>query len=128
MTAYGLIQTPASRGASNESATRGSRLMFLSLTLSRMWVLTRSSPSSPIQMTVTWGLPSGLMVLRCAIGPASMSWQSSGGSAGMALAECLFGVRWRLSASPDGARSEPLEAPPVAGVHGISVQEVGGDQ
>ena len=47
--------------------------MFLSLMLSRMWVLTRSSPSSPIQMTVTWGLPSGLMVLRWAIGPDSIS-------------------------------------------------------
>ena len=55
--------------------------MFLSLMLSRMWVLTRSSPSSPIQMTVTWGLPSGLMVLRWAMGPDSISSRSSGGSA-----------------------------------------------
>jgi hypothetical protein len=46
----------------------------------------------------------------------------------MALAKRLAGLCWRLSASPDGVRSEPLEAPPFVCVNGISVQEVGGDQ
>ena len=43
-----------------------------------MCPLTRSSPSSAIQTTVTWGLPSGLIVTTWASGPESIKARSSG--------------------------------------------------
>ena len=58
-----------SRGPRNESTTRGSRSMLRSLRWWLMCPLTISSPSSPIQITVTCGDPSALIVLRCASGP-----------------------------------------------------------
>src|SRR6202790_5193032 len=46
----------------------------------RIWPLTGSSPSRPIQMTLTWGLPSVLMVVRWASGAESIRFLSwSGG-------------------------------------------------
>ena len=68
MMACGLIQSPDRWGGANESTTRGS-LMFRSYALYRMWVLIRLSSSSPIQMAVTWGLPSALMVATYVSGP-----------------------------------------------------------
>src|SRR4051794_38741212 len=59
--------------------------MLRSLSCSRrMWPLTRVSPSMPIQMTDTCGLPSALIVLRWASGPGSMSARSSGERLGIA--------------------------------------------
>jgi hypothetical protein len=46
----------------------------------------------------------------------------------MALAVCLVGRCRGLSTSPDGARREPPETPPLARANGISVQQVGCDQ
>jgi hypothetical protein len=80
-TAYWFMNAPGTGGASNDSTTRGSRSMFLSLRYFDMCPLTRSSPSSPTQITETCGLPSALIVLRWAIGPDSISARSSSGSA-----------------------------------------------
>src|ERR1700761_4225776 len=44
-----------------------------------MWPLTSWSPSWPIQITLTCGLPSALIVLRWASGPALISSVSSAG-------------------------------------------------
>src|SRR3954471_8812438 len=55
--------------------------MLRSFAYHPMWPLTRSSPSSPVQMTLTWGLPSRLMVLRWVRGPEAIRSRSSAGRA-----------------------------------------------
>src|SRR5262245_48795414 len=78
-TAYSFKKAPGTLSASKDNTTRGSRAMFRSFTWRAIWPLTRSSPSKPIQMTVTWGLPSRLMVLRWTIGPDAIKSRSSRG-------------------------------------------------
>src|ERR1700678_3780519 len=87
--AYGLRKAARSRGASKDSTTRGSRSMLRSFAYIDMCPETRSSPSSPAQMTLTCGLPSALIVLRCTSGPDSISSRSSAGSTGVCVTPAI---------------------------------------
>ena len=71
-------------GASNERTTRGSRSHVAQLGAPAHVPADKISPSSPTQITVTWGLPSASTVLRCAIGPDAIRSRSSCGSSLMA--------------------------------------------
>src|SRR5215213_702011 len=81
-----------------ERATRGSRCMFWTFFQTPMCAQTNSSFSMPTQTTVTCGLPSGLMVVRCASGPLAMR---SRADAGMIMAppngcqECCCIIAYR---------------------------------
>src|ERR1700761_3888532 len=95
------MNTPGSAGAVKESTTRGSRSMLRTFRYRLMCPLTRSSPSRPTQMTLTWGLPSGLIVLRWASGPASITVRSSSGRAAMTSLSENSG-RWPNSTAESG--------------------------
>ena len=64
----------------DNSATRLSLRMLHTLRCSGTWPATTSSPSRPTHTTLTWGLPSGFKVTRCARAADSKTARALSGS------------------------------------------------